>query len=122
MSVLQHSIPFGVAVEQALSWAGALALKEGNAEAAHGLAVLVHAYGPTEVTVHVSVVHVLCQMADEFRRRGDAEAVAQLERVVALLKTAPREIVGTMLLSGARGLAKLDDQYETLRRIVAAGG
>lgn len=120
MGTFHDSLPFGVSIEQALSWMGALAMRDGNQEAALELAQIVKDWGATEITMRVPVVHVLCQLADEFRSRGRAESVARVERVVKLLKAgAPqRLVVGSLVLDGSRGPSKLDDQYEQVRKLV----
>lgn len=98
MSTLQEELSLGVPLREALAWIGARAKSSGNEQAEHACRMLAQSLGPTEVDVHVPVVHVLCQACDFLREKGELEAVVQLEKIIKFLKTESpsRLVIGTV--------------------------
>jgi hypothetical protein len=118
--MLQHTLPLGLKLRDALAYIGTLALSNGKGDAAVLARELISNLNETEITIQVPVDHILCQMADELRRQGQTEALEKLEALIRELKgNQPRVITGGFNLN-AHSLAHLDDTLETLRKTITA--
>lgn len=73
--------------------------------------------GDVRVCVEVPAAHLLCQAADELRRRADDEAVAAIEGLVRELKAGRNARILGGLTFGAQSVGEIDDALETIRKV-----
>jgi len=126
MSALEAPVNLGVPIKQAIAWIGAYAGSLGTSEGfmvqqlCHELAAEFN--DTTEASVKIPAAHILCEIIEPLRRRGDLEAAEKVEQIVQCLKGGkPRLISASLGLTGPVG--KIDAQYEKIRKnLVAAGG
>lgn len=84
------------------------------AEACERVAALV---GDVPVSIEVPAAHLLCQAAEELRRRGDAEAVDVIEGLIREMKAGKnKRIIGRMAF-GARSMGEVDGALEEMRKV-----
>lgn len=76
---------------------------------------LAEEFGNTKVRVSIPAADLFAYAVEGMRQRGDTDAVAALERLIALIKSGDkRKVVGTMTL-GVRDERELDAALGKLR-------
>lgn len=120
MSLFNQTIPLDFPLREVIAAFGVHAQRAGHTAVAEACLGLVHTLDESAVaTVNPDMAALLCAAADALRLVNNAPAVAQVERIVSLVREAspPRHIVGTIGMD-VRRASQLDVQYEKLRRIV----
>lgn len=122
MSTLDAPIPLGVPLRDGISWVGTIASQSGTKEG-HQAAQLCRELAASwsdgaDATVQIPIVHMLCQILEPLRQRGEVEAVAKVEKIVQLLKAGQPRLIKASLGFNVANVNELDVKYETLRKQV----